>query len=53
MRDLADIHYPDAALIRVVQDNLSTHTAGALYEPKSGSWTNAQPWSGKTFNPWL
>jgi transposase len=32
MRDLADIHYPDAARIRVVMDNLSTHTAGALYE---------------------
>jgi transposase len=32
MRDLADTHYPDAALIRVVLDNLSTHTAGALYE---------------------
>jgi len=32
MRDLTDIHYPDANLIRVVQDNLSTHTAGALYD---------------------
>ena len=32
MRDLVDIHYPDADLIRVVLDNLSTHTAGALYE---------------------
>jgi hypothetical protein len=32
MRDLADVHYPDAARIRVVMDNLSTHTAGALYE---------------------
>ena len=32
MRELADIHYPDADLIRVVMDNLSTHTAGALYE---------------------
>jgi transposase len=32
MRDLADTHYPNAALIRVVLDNLSTHTAGALYE---------------------
>lgn len=32
MRDLADIHYPDADRIRVVLDNLSTHTAGALYE---------------------
>ena len=32
MRELADIHYPDADRIRVVLDNLSTHTAGALYE---------------------
>jgi transposase len=32
MRDLADTHYPQAELIRVVLDNLSTHTAGALYE---------------------
>src|SRR4029077_12529977 len=26
MRDLVDIHYPDAEVIRVVQDNLSTHS---------------------------
>src|SRR5689334_4431551 len=32
MRDLVDVHYPQAELIRVVMDNLSTHTAGALYE---------------------
>ena len=32
MRDLADIHYAEADRIRVVLDNLSTHTAGALYE---------------------
>ena len=32
MRDLADTHYAEADLIRVVLDNLSTHTAGALYE---------------------
>src|SRR4029077_2569729 len=32
MRDLVDIHYPDADRIRVVMDNLSTHKAGALYE---------------------
>jgi hypothetical protein len=32
MRDLVDIHYPDADLIRVALGNLSTHTAGALYE---------------------
>jgi len=32
MRDLVDDHYPDAELIRVVLDNLSTHTPAALYE---------------------
>jgi len=32
MRDLVDVHYPDAEAIRVVQDNLSTHSAGALYQ---------------------
>ena len=32
MRDLVDLHYPQAALIRVVLDNLSTHSPGALYE---------------------
>jgi hypothetical protein len=32
MRELADIHYPDADRIRVMMDNLSTHTSGALYE---------------------
>jgi transposase len=32
MRDLADKHYPAAERIRVVMDNLSTHTPAALYE---------------------
>jgi transposase len=32
MRDLTDLHYPKADKIRVVLDNLSTHSAGALYE---------------------
>jgi hypothetical protein len=32
MRELVNVHYPDAACIRVVQDNLSTHSAGSLYE---------------------
>jgi len=32
LRELVDVDYPDAARIRVVQDNLSTHTPGALYE---------------------
>lgn len=31
MRDLVDTHYPNAELIRVVLDNLSTHTPGSLY----------------------
>jgi DDE superfamily endonuclease len=32
MRDLADLHYPQAERIRVVLDNLSTHSAAALYQ---------------------
>ena len=32
MRDLADIHFPKAERIRVVLDNLSTHSPGALYQ---------------------
>jgi transposase len=32
MRDLVDIHYPSAQLIRVVLDNLSTHRERALYD---------------------
>src|SRR6516164_6537889 len=32
MRELVDVHYPDAECIRVVQDNLSIHSAGALYQ---------------------
>jgi transposase len=32
MRELVDVDYPNAKLVRVVLDNLSTHSAGALYE---------------------
>lgn len=32
MRELVDEHYPEAELIRVVLDNLSAHSAGALYQ---------------------
>ena len=32
MRDLVDEHYPDAECIRVVLDNLSAHSAAALYQ---------------------
>ena len=31
MRDLVDLHFPKAEKIRVVLDNLSTHTPAALY----------------------
>jgi hypothetical protein len=32
VRDLIDVHFPDAERIRLVLDNLNTHTPGALYE---------------------
>ena len=31
VRDLVDVHYPDAETIVLVQDNLNTHTLAALY----------------------
>ena len=33
MRELVDVHYPDAACIRVVQDNLSIHKPGRCMRP--------------------
>ena len=32
MRDLVDVDYPDIDKVRVVMDNLSTHTASAIYQ---------------------
>ncbi len=32
LKDLADDHYPDAAVVRLVVDNLNTHGPGAFYE---------------------
>jgi transposase len=32
MRELTDIYFPEAERVRVVMDNLSTHSAGALYQ---------------------
>lgn len=32
VRDLVDLHYPDAELITLVMDNLNTHSLGSLYE---------------------
>jgi hypothetical protein len=32
MRDLVDVHFPEALRIRLVEDNLNTHDPAALYE---------------------
>ena len=32
IRELVDVHYPDAEKIVLVMDNLNTHSAGSLYE---------------------
>jgi hypothetical protein len=32
MQELVDVHFPEVDMIRVVLDNLNTHTPGALYE---------------------
>jgi hypothetical protein len=32
MKDLVDVHFPEADLITVVLDNLNTHTLASLYE---------------------
>jgi hypothetical protein len=32
VKDLLDVHYPDAEVIVLVQDNLNTHTPASLYE---------------------
>ncbi len=32
MKELVDVHFPGVKIIRVVLDNLNTHTFGALYE---------------------
>jgi transposase len=32
MRELVDVDFPDAPVVRVVMDNLSTHTPGAIYD---------------------
>lgn len=32
LKDLVDVHFPDAERIRLVMDNLNTHTLASLYE---------------------
>jgi hypothetical protein len=58
MRELVDVHYPDAECIRVVQDNLSIHSAGALYqafapaEARRGAWSSTTPPSTPAGSTW-
>ena len=32
LKDLVDLHYPEAMLVTVVQDNLNTHSCASLYK---------------------
>ena len=52
MRELADIHFPKAERIRVVLDNLSIHSPGALYQafPAEGADGCCADWSS-TMSP--
>ena len=51
MRELVEVDFPQAEQVRVVMDNLSTHTPGALYEafspPKRAAccaaWSSTSP----------
>ena len=56
MRDLADIHYPQAGRIRVALDYLSTHTPAALYQtlpaPDAAAWRQQRNASGASIN-WM
>jgi hypothetical protein len=42
VKDLLDVHYPDAERVVLVQDNLNTHTPASLYEAfapaEPGGW---------------
>lgn len=37
LRDLADVHFPDARTIVLVQDNLNTHSRASLYDAFSAA----------------
>ena len=37
LKDLADVHFPDAKTIVLVQDNLNTHSKASLYEAFSAA----------------
>ena len=45
VRELVDVHYPQAKKIRMVQDNLNTHDGASLYEafPPAVPWQTRRP----------
>ncbi len=43
LKELSDVHFPDAEQIRLVRDNLSTHTAASLYPAFPGPKRAASP----------
>ena len=51
MRELTDVHFPAAERIRIVLDNLSTHSAGALYQafPRQKRDACCADWSSTMF----
>ena len=61
LRELVDVDYPDAACIRVVQDNLSTHTRRARsirpFRPRKriaswSGWSSTIPPSTRAGSTW-
>jgi transposase len=51
MRELTNVHFPKAQRIRVVLDNLSTHSAGALYQAFPPCEARRVPRSGVPLRP--
>ena len=49
MRRLVEEHYPQAQKIRVVLDNLSTHSGGAFYESLPANWPEGSSLSTRWF----
>ena len=45
MRELTDAHFPKAERIRIVLDNLSTHSAGALYQAFPAEEARRELWA--------
>ena len=51
IKELVDIHYPDAEQIVLVQDNLNTHTPASLYEAFAPARPSGSPTSWSCTTP--